>query len=119
MELARQANLTPQHIKAIQATGVFDVGKALLVQNGTGRNAARVKELAAEAKAVLGGYFREFTFARRETVAWTTCKCRKRFVPGTVLDPFIGSGTTLTVAQELGRSAVGVDIVDPGSYAQA
>jgi DNA modification methylase len=112
MQLAQEAGLTPDHIAAIQATGVSDAGKALRVQNGTGRNSARVKTLAAEAKAVLGGYFREFTFARRETVGWTNCGCHAETEPGVVLDPFMGSGTALRVASRLGRSAVGVDL-DP------
>jgi SAM-dependent methyltransferase len=41
MELARQAGLTKAHIATIQATGVSDAGKALRVQNGTGRNAPK------------------------------------------------------------------------------
>ncbi|MBA3431680.1 MAG: site-specific DNA-methyltransferase, partial [Actinobacteria bacterium] len=110
MELAEQAGLTSAHIAAIQATGVSDAGKALKVQNGTGRNAAEVKRLAAEAKEVLGGYFREFTFARRETAGWTRCECKADHVPGVVLDPFMGTGTTLTTALGMGRSAVGVDL---------
>ena len=98
MELARNAGLTKQHIAAIQATGISDAGKAMKTQNGTGRNAERVKELAAEAKEVLGGYFREFTFAKRATVGWTSCSCQGDFRPGTVLDPFVGTGTTLRAA---------------------
>ncbi len=112
LELAKAAGLTAAHIAAIQATGVSDAGKALRVQNGTGRNAAEVKALAREAKEALGGYFREFTFARRETAGWETCGCRQAQVPGVVLDPFMGTGTTLRTALSMGRSAVGVDL-DP------
>jgi DNA modification methylase len=31
-------------------------------------------------------------------------------MPGVVLDPFMGTGTTLKVAARMGRSAVGVDL---------
>jgi hypothetical protein len=110
MELADRAGLTPAHIAAVQATGVSDAGKALRTQNGTGRNSARVQELAAEAKHVLGGYFREFTFARRVTVGWNLCDHTGALEPGVVLDPFVGTGTTLDVAQSMGRSAIGIDL---------
>lgn len=110
MELADKAGLTDEHIGAIQATGVSDAGKALKVQNGTGRNSARVQTLAAEAKKVLGGYFREFTFAKKETVGWTDCG-HNAPGRGVVLDPFVGTGTALSVAAELGRDGIGVDLV--------
>ncbi|HUY06252.1 MAG TPA: site-specific DNA-methyltransferase [Acidimicrobiales bacterium] len=110
MELAQEGGLTEAHIAAIQATGISDAGKALRVQNGTGRNSAEVKQLAAEAKSVLGGYFREFTFPIRETVGWTDCGHGAEFMPGVVLDPFMGTGTTLDTAFEMGRTAFGVDL---------
>lgn len=110
MELADEAGLTDEHIRAIQATGVSDVGKATKFQSGTGRNSKPVQALAAEAKEVLGGYFREFTFAKKVTTGWTDCG---HGTPsrGVVLDPFVGTGTTLKVAVELDRDAVGVDLV--------
>jgi len=110
MELAKQYGLTPEHIRAIQATGISDAGKALHVQTGTGRNAKSTQVLASEAKAVLGGYFREFTFAKKKTAGWTDCGCGVAFRPGVVLDPFMGTGTTIRVAETMGFSAVGVDL---------
>lgn len=110
MELAKAAGLTDDHIAAVQATGISDAGKALRIQNGTGRNAKRVQELATEAKRVLGGYFREFTFAKKLTIGFTNCGCRKGFAPGVVFDPFSGSGTTLDVAEAMGRIGIGLDL---------
>ena len=109
VELADKAGLSEAHIRAIQATVVSDAGKALRTQNGTGRNSGEVRRIAAEAKDVLGGYFREFTFAKREVVDWTTCG-HEHDEPGVVLDPFMGTGTTLEVGESLNRSAVGVDL---------
>jgi len=114
MELAKEAGLTDEHIAAIQATGISDAGKAQVYQTGTGRNSERVKVLAAQAKAVLGGYFREFTFGRRETIGWTSCDCNAGFEPGVVLDPFMGTGTTLLTARGMHRSVVGIDL--DGAY---
>jgi DNA modification methylase len=110
MELARNHGLTEEHLAAIRATGISDAGKALKVQTGTGRNSARVKKLAAEAKAVLGGYFREFTYTKKRAAGWRDCGCNGSLRPGLVLDPFMGTGTTLRTANALGRSAVGIDL---------
>ncbi len=110
LEIAREKHLTHEHIAAIQATGISDAGKARHIQTGTDRNSERVQELAKEAKLMLGGYFREFTFTKRRMVRWEKCPCCAPFEPGVVLDPFMGTGTTLDVANEMGRSAIGVDL---------
>jgi DNA modification methylase len=109
MQLAADAGLTEAHLAAIRATGISDSGKALKTQTGTGRNSAEVQRLAAEAKAALGGYFREFTFGPKRTVGWTDCG-HSAARPGRVLDPFSGTGTTGMAAAELGRDYIGVDL---------
>jgi DNA modification methylase len=73
LELAREGGLTDAHLAAIRAVGLNDVGRAAETQSGAGRNAEEVQRLAAEAKEVLGGYFREFLTsggANRRSV-WT------------------------------------------------
>ncbi|WP_277554877.1 DNA-methyltransferase [Halobaculum limi] len=102
--------LGSEHLRAVQAVGISDAGKALEYQTGAGHNEKSVQELADDAKDVLGGYFREFTFPQRQTVSWESCECDADPVPGRVLDPFAGSGTTLGVASELGYDAYGADL---------
>jgi DNA modification methylase len=109
MQLATEAGLTDAHLAAIRATGISDAGKARKIQTGTGRNSAEVQRLAAEAKAALGGYFREFTFGPKRTVGWTNCG-HDAWRAGRVLDPFSGTGSTGVAAAELGRSYLGVDL---------
>ena len=110
LELAKEAGLTDAHFAAIRATGISDAGKAMRTQTGTGKNSAEVQALAAEAKAALGGYFREFTFTLRRTVGWSLCGHRQFDQAGVVLDPFMGTGTSLRTAVAMGRRAIGVDL---------
>ena len=110
LAIFRESSLTFDHIKAIQAVGISDAGKAIRFQNGAGKNGDEVRRLALEAKEVLGGYFREFTFAKKRTAGWKGCNCEKAFQPGLVYDPFAGTKTTLRVAERLGYSAIGSDL---------
>ncbi len=38
------------------------------------------------------------------------CQCGVDFVPGVVLDPFMGAGTTAVVAKQLGRNFIGFEL---------
>lgn len=52
-------------------------------------------------------------YARNDkTLRWApTCACEgASIVPATVLDPFLGSGTTAVVADRLQRSAIGIEL---------
>ena len=54
---------------------------------------------------------RHGVYSLRTHKGWQpTCECDAEVVPATVLDPFAGSGTTLAVAQRLGRKSIGTDL---------
>jgi hypothetical protein len=79
--------------------------------SGAGKNTAEVQRLASEAKAALGGYYREFCFGGKETIGFApTCACNGETRAGVVLDPFFGAGTVGLVAQRLGRHWIGSEL---------
>ena len=110
MALFAEHGLTEAHLAAIRAVGISDAGMGKRLQNGSGKNDPKVQTLANHAKTVLGGYFREFTFAPKVHAGWTPCACGGPTRPGHVLDPFAGSNTTLRAAAALGFDATGVDL---------
>lgn len=51
--------------------------------------------------------------AESKTTGWyPSCECGRPPIPSVVLDPFIGSGTTGEVCQDLGRAWLGFDLND-------
>lgn len=46
----------------------------------------------------------------RYKLKYSSCSCSAPFIPGIVLDPFAGSGTTLKVARDLKRDSIGIEI---------
>lgn len=48
--------------------------------------------------------------SQRITKGWSKCGCNKPFIPGIVLDPFFGSGTTGLVALKLNRKFIGIEL---------
>ena len=65
----------------------------------------------------LSTIFKNSMNTKREIIGTKpTCNCNASFEPGVVLDPFAGSGTTMQVARQLGRNAIGIEI--SSEYAQ-
>jgi DNA modification methylase len=132
LDLAKQHGLTEKHIAAIRAVGITDAGKAQITQDGFGKNDPHIQALADEAKAALGGYYREFLISekRNKRSVWTVATMPFKeahfatFPPaliepcilagspagGTVLDPFGGAGTTGLVADRLQRNAILIEL---------
>ena len=71
-----------------------------------GSNAGRLSKMRQDARRRGGEYVQD-----ARTVDWRpTCGCNAPPVPPTVLDPFVGSGTTVGMALRAGRAGVGVDL---------
>jgi hypothetical protein len=74
--------------------------------NNSGNRADGLPSAAARAKLSDGS---EFTGAEYTTLGFSDCS-HDNWRPGLVLDPFAGSGTTLSVASGHGRDSIGIDI---------
>jgi len=54
---------------------------------------------------------RDAVIPTTKTIGWqSSCECNAGIIPCTVLDPFMGSGTTAAVCIEFGRRSVGIDL---------
>lgn len=64
-----------------------------------------------KAQSISGDYdIRMGPRVTRNFIGYADCGCGAGFHPGIVLDPFLGSGTTMKVAKSLGRDSIGIEI---------
>ena len=80
---------------------------------GNGQLESRDRSFPSQRNGLPGsGSTLDGNIAQRETIGWRKmCGCQTdEVVPAVVLDPFVGSGTTVATSIELGRAGVGIDL---------
>lgn len=97
-ELAEQHGLTEAHFEAIRSVGITDTGKAQVTRNARSVWSIQTMQYA-------DAHFATFPEELPRRCILAGCP-----EGGTVLDPFMGSGTTAKVARDLGRQSVGVEL---------
>lgn len=124
MELFRAGGLTEAHAEAIRAAGISDTGKSLSTTRGAGANSGDVMRLAAEARSVLGGYYREFLSGTRRASGWEpACNCRlsssgeeASLAAARILIPFDREFLVQEIIHDMGRVPVSLEVrADPSA----
>ncbi len=75
--------------------------------NPLGRNKRCVWNISTESSQAIGGIKNFATYPEKLCEIPILAGCPQN---GTVLDPFVGSGTTLAVAKRLGRKSIGIEL---------